>query len=200
MIAVLLGSGGKGRNVEILSKELLIEFTGILGLVTAPISSLKKQKGLGKAKIATLVALKEIATRIKYKKLLTQDRFDLPSLLELLHLKALKEVRECFYLVTLSEEKTLINIDLLARGSLTEVGVYTRDIVKQILDDASKYVIIAHNHPNQSSQPSREDYLLFHRLRNLLSELEISLLDHLVIGIDGVHSCEENRKLVTIPS
>ena len=86
--------------------------------------------------------------------------------MEVLYLKLLKEVRECFYLITLAPDRTLINFDLLARGGLSEVGVHSRDIVKQVLDDSAKYVIIAHNHPRQSCEPSREDYLLFHQLQN----------------------------------
>ena len=60
LIAVLFGSGGRGRDVETLSKELLVQFSGILGLINAPASLLEKQKGIGKAKIATLFALREI--------------------------------------------------------------------------------------------------------------------------------------------
>lgn len=161
---------------------------------------LSKQKGLGKAKIASLFALKEICNRIKLKRLLQSNQIDIPSVLELLHLKAIKEVRECFYLITLSQQKSLINLELISRGSLTEVGVHARDIVKHILDDAAKYVIIAHNHPKQSCFPSREDFDLFYQFKNLLDQLDIILMDHLVIGTDGVYSCNEKKNLTSIDS
>lgn len=193
---MLFGSGGKGRDVETLSKELLYQFSGILGLINAPVSSLKKQKGIGKAKIATLFALRELCHRIKLKNLFTQPVVDMHSLVELLHLKTIKEVRECFYLITLDSEKKLINLDLLARGGLEEVGVHSREIVKQVLDDTARFAIIAHNHPRQSCEPSHSDYLLFHQLRNLLGQLEVILLDHLVIGKEGVFSCSEQSVIL----
>lgn len=194
----MFGSGGRGRNVETLSKELLTQFAGILGLINAPVSLLNKQKGIGKAKIASLFALRELCHRIKLKNLFSTPFTNFESILELLHLKSLKEVRECFYLATLDFDKSLINLDLLARGSLEEVGVHSRDIVKQVLDDSAKYVIIAHNHPRQSSEPSQSDYMLFYQLRTLLSQLEVTLIDHLVIGKEGVFSCEEKKIVLPI--
>lgn len=182
--------------MEALSKELLHQFFGILGLINAPTSLLIKQKGIGKAKIATLFAIRELCHRIKLKNLFDQPVTNFESLVELLHLKVMKEVRECFYLVTLDSDKSLINLDLLARGGLNEVGVHCREIVKQVLDDTAKYAIIAHNHPRQSCEPSREDYLLYHQLQNLLSQLEVTLLDHLVIGKEGVYSCSERKILL----
>ena len=191
-----MGSGGHGRDVEILSKELLLQFSSIVGLVNAPSSVLYKQRGLGKAKVAMLSALREICNRIKFRNIFHQSGANIESIIEVLYLKLLKEVRECFYLITLAPDKTLINFDLLARGGLSEVGVHSRDIVKQVLDDTAKYVIIAHNHPRQSCEPSREDYLLFNQLQNLLLQLEVTLLDHYVIGKEGVFSCAEKRILL----
>ena len=196
LIAVLFGSGGRGRDVETLSKELLVQFSGILGLINAPASLLEKQKGIGKAKIATLFALRELCHRVKLKNLFLNPVLKLESLIELLHLKLIKEVRECFYLITLDSDKSLINFELLARGSLDEVGVHSREIVKQILDEAAKYVIIAHNHPRQSCEPSSSDYLLFYQLQNLLSQLDVILLGHLVIGKEGVFSCSDKKILL----
>lgn len=196
MIAIFLGSGGKGRNVEILSKELLSNFSGVLGLVNAPTSLLKKQKGIGKAKLATLFALREFSNRIKFNNLVKNEKPSKESIIELLQLKVLKEVRECFYLVTLDSDKNLINLELVARGGLEEVGVHTRDIVKHILDDTATFAYIAHNHPRQSCEPSRSDYLLFHQLKNLLSQMEVNLLDQLVLGNDGVYSCSEKDYLL----
>ena len=96
----------------------------------------------------------------------------------------------------MDSDKSLINFELLARGSLDEVGVHSREIVKQILDEAAKYVIIAHNHPRQSCEPSSSDYLLFYQLQNLLSQLDVILLDHLVIGKEGVFSCSDKKILL----
>ena len=83
---MFLGSGGKGRNVEILSKELLIHFSGVLGLINAPASSLEKQKGIGKARIAMLFALREFCNRIKLKNLFNNQNASIESLIELLQL------------------------------------------------------------------------------------------------------------------
>lgn len=194
----MLGSGGRGRDVEMLSKELLLHFSGILGLINAPASLLIKQKGLGKAKIATLFAFRELSNRIKLKSLFNHPVTSLESIAELLHLKVIREVRECFYLITLDSNQHLINLELLARGGLAEVGVHSREIVKHILDDTAKYAIIAHNHPRYSCEPSREDYLLYNQLRTLLLQLEVVLLDHLVLGKEGIFSCSSKKIILNV--
>ena len=98
-----------------------------------------------------------------------------------------------FYTITLNHEKELIQLDLLARGGLDEVGVFTRDIVKIALDDGAKFLIIAHNHPNQSAVASPHDRNLFKKLNSLLLELEIELLDQWIFGNEGIFSCSKNK-------
>ncbi len=104
-------------------------------------------------------------------------------------------MRECFFLITLDGNKKLINLELISKGSLNEVGVHTRDLIKLILDDGASYCIIAHNHPKQTSLPSHEDYTLYNMLKNFLLHIEVELIDQWVVGIDGIFSCHQKKLL-----
>lgn len=198
LIAILFGKGTRAKNVESLSRDVLSRFQGLVGLFNTEPARLLNEPGVGKAKIASLYAARELVNRLKLKQIHEKELSSetcRQQLIELLYLKTKKEVRECFYLMTMTHEKVLIRMELIARGSLTEVGVHIRDLVKIILDDAAPYCIISHNHPRQSVEPSFEDFELYYNMQRFLEKIEVSLLDQWIIGEDGVYSCEKRLKI-----
>lgn len=194
IIAVILGSGCKSKPVDVLSKELLLEYKNLLGVFFAPPTVLDKKFGMGRAKTSLFSAIRELIQRIRILEAFQNSReIDIQRILEILKLKTQLETRECFFLVSFGPTKNLLRIELLAKGNLMEVGVHFRDIAKILLEDGAAEAIIAHNHPNQSANPSKEDIALFWNLYELLLPLEIVLLDHWVIGIDGVYSIQKQN-------
>lgn len=197
LIAILFGKGIQGKNIEVLSKELLLRYSGLVELFHTPPSILFKEKGIGKAKIASILAVRELLTRIDQKILESKQSspFSEKELLKHLSFRSKKEPRECFYLVSFSNDKSIIRIELISRGSLMEIGVHTRDLVKLLLDDSARFALIAHNHPRQSCIPSPDDWNLFNNLKQILLPLEIELLDQWVIGKDGAYSCNKDERI-----
>lgn len=199
LLAVLIGKGTKNKNVEILSREIIFKLSGLSGLIQVKPYTLMELNGLGRAKIASLLAAREIAARIRVLRIENEPEipFDemITRLAETLFLKSSNEKRECFYLATFSHNKIHLNTRLIARGSLTEVGVYTRDLVKIMLNDGANYAIIAHNHPNDKCKPSIDDLQLYSYLKELILPLELELMDQWIFGIDGIYSCKQNKKI-----
>lgn len=189
VLAVILGSGCKNKPVDVLSKELLLEYKSLLGVFFTPPSLLDKKFGIGRAKTALFSAIRELIQRIRILEAFQNpSTVQLHQVLEILKLKTQLETRECFFLISFGPQKKLLRIELLAKGNLMEVGVHFRDVAKILLEDGAVEAIIAHNHPNQTSEPSHEDRELFFNLRELLLPLEIVLLDHWVVGVEGVYS------------
>lgn len=196
VLAVILGSGCKNKPVDVLSKELLVEYKNLLGVFFAPPAVLDQKFGMGRAKTSLFSAIRELIQRIRILEAFQNStQVSLRQLLEILKLKTQSETRECFFLISFGPQKNLLRIELLAKGNLMEVGVHFRDVAKILLEDGASEAIIAHNHPNQSSTPSKEDRELFWNLHELLIPLEIVLLDHWVIGIDGVYSIQKEQIL-----
>lgn len=194
LLAVLFGTGIQGKAVDVLSKELLLEFSSLSNLIFTPESVLLSRKGLGKAKVSKISATRELMGRVRLQKLLAEPQKNaLENLKEYLYLKVRKETRECFFLVTIGDSENILRVEQIAKGSLREVGIYFRDIVKLILDDAASLALIAHNHPNQMALPSSADWELFQELRQVLLPLEVQLLDQWIMGLDGIFSCAKNR-------
>jgi DNA repair protein RadC len=160
---------------------------------------LDRSLGLGRAKTAILVSIKEIIKRVQLETFFSNrsKEWDGEELLKHLIWRTRAERRECFYLVSFDPENSLKRIELLSKGSLQEVGVHFRDIAKILLDDCATSALIAHNHPEQTCKPSEQDWILFHELKNLLEPLEIELKDQWILGKDGVFSCHINNFINT---
>ncbi|MEK6298545.1 MAG: JAB domain-containing protein, partial [Paraburkholderia tropica] len=76
----------------------------------------------------------------------------------------------------------LIRYEEIARGSLTHMAVYPREIVRRALMLNAASLIVAHNHPSGAVQPSASDRRLTRVLRDTLALVEVRLVDHMIIG------------------
>jgi DNA repair protein RadC len=70
----------------------------------------------------------------------------------------------------------------LFRGTLTQTSVYPREVVKRALHHQASAVVLAHNHPSGSVQPSRADETLTHALKTALALVDVRVLDHIIVG------------------
>lgn len=92
--------------------------------------------------------------------------------------------REVFAAMFLDNRHRLIAFEVLFTGTVDGAEVYPREVARAALRHNAVALIIAHNHPSGSSEPSAADRAVTLRLRDALALLEIRLLDHFVIG-DG---------------
>jgi len=109
--------------------------------------------------------------------------FDSPSAVRQyvrLHLSGLEH--EVFGVLFLDAQHRLIAFEEMFRGTLTQTSVYPREVVKAALRHNAAAVILTHNHPSGSAEPSRADEMLTQQLQKTLTLIDVSVLDHLVVG------------------
>jgi DNA repair protein RadC len=92
--------------------------------------------------------------------------------------------REVFGVLFLDNRHRLLGFELLFFGTIDGAEVYPREVARAALRMNAAAIIVCHNHPSGSSEPSAADRAVTLRLRDALAMLEIRLLDHFVIG-DG---------------
>ena len=80
-------------------------------------------------------------------------------------------------------------------GTLTQTSVYPREVLKRALHHNAASVILAHNHPSGTSEPSNADQILTQALKNALALIDIRVLDHFIVGGDTVLSFAERGLL-----
>lgn len=102
---------------------------------------------------------------------------------------------EVFMAIWLDAQNRVIQTEEISRGTLTQTGVYPREIVKRALAHNAGGVIFAHNHPTGVATPSQVDILMTKTLRSALNMIDVRLLDHFVVAGPSAVSLAERGHL-----
>lgn len=196
LLALLLRTGFAGKGVLELAGELLVPqpigFGGIAGLLHAGAAELEPIKGLGPAKRAELLAVLELARRALAEQLRTREVFDAPEAVkQYLALHLARRPYEVFAVLFLDSQNRLIALEELFRGTLGQTSVYPREVAMRALQHHAASVVLAHNHPSGSVEPSAADQSLTQTLRAALALLDIRVLDHVIVGPGAALSMAE---------
>jgi DNA repair protein RadC len=182
LLAFLLRTGMAGKNVFQLSAELLGP-DGIAGLLQASAQSLQLVKGLGPAKQAELLAVFELARRALSQRLKEREAFQTPGAVkQYLQLQLAHKNHEVFAVLFLDSQNRMLAMEELFRGTLSQTSVYPREVVMRALHHQAAAVVLSHNHPSGSVQPSRADEHLTQTLKASLALVDVRVLDHIIVG------------------
>ncbi len=196
LLALLLRTGLAGKGVLQLAQELLDGFGGWPGLLKAGVADRARIKGMGPAKRAEFAAVLEIARRSLATELRRGAVFESPEAVKRYCSMQIGGLpHEVFAVLFLDAQHRLIVMETLFKGTLTHTSVHPREIARRALELGAAAVILAHNHPSGTPEPSRADLMLTSQLRQALALLEVSVLDHLVVGVGEPVSFAERGML-----
>jgi len=102
---------------------------------------------------------------------------------------------EVFACLFLDSQHRVIACEELFRGTLAQMSVYPREVVKAALARNAAAVIFAHNHPSGVAEPSRADELLTSALKQALALVDVRTLDHMIVAGSQVLSFAERGLL-----
>lgn len=197
LLALLLRTGTKERGVLQMAQEVLDAFGGIAGLLHTAADDLRQVKGLGgPAKRAELLAVVELARRAMAQQLKEREIFGSPDAVKhYLQLHLAHRPHEVFAVLFLDAQNRLIVLEELFRGTLTQTSVYPREVVRRALQLEAAAVVLAHNHPSGTVQPSRADEALTQTLKSALALVDVRVLDHVVVAPGDALSMAEKGLL-----
>lgn len=183
LVEYLLALAIPRRDTKPLAKALLREFGSLAQLIAADPQSLRRVDGLGDGAIAALKIVQ--ATSLRMLKGEIADRPLLSSWDALLdYLRAdmgpldIERVRVLY----LNTRNMLIRDELASEGSIDQSAIYTREVVKRALDLGAAAIILVHNHPSGSPEPSRQDIAITRDIAAAAAKLGVTLHDHIIIG------------------
>lgn len=195
LIAILLGTGTKGKSVLVLAQELVLHFGGMQGLLEASIEDLKEIKGIGQAKAILLKAAFGIALRAA--------KSNRQPLIPIRSPRQAYEVARCeighfeqevIFVILRDVRGRMIHHETVGIGTLSEVLVHPREVFYPAVRHRAHSLIVVHNHPSGDPTPSLSDIELTHHLLRSAKIMGISLDDHLIIGKDNFTSLKETGK------
>jgi DNA repair protein RadC len=189
LFALFLHAGIPGRTAVDLARELLTHFGTLRSVLDASATQLCALRGIGPARAAQLLAVSELCRRALAERARESALLDSPGAVED-YLKMLIGTRpyEVFVCLYLDARHQLVLAEESARGSITRVAVYPREIVRRALTLNASGLIVAHNHPSGGVAPSASDRRLTRLLQDALTLIEVRLLDHLVVASNQVFS------------
>ena len=192
LIALVWGSGTRGRSAVDLAADMLARHDGLVGLARATELELVAVSGVGPAKAAQLVAAFELGRRLLADWPSARWTIRGPAdIAERLILQMGRLEREELRVVLLDTKNHVLRVTTVYQGnvssSLVRIGELFRDAVR--LNAAG--VILVHNHPSGDPTPSPDDLHLTAEALAAGRLLDIALLDHLVIGHDAYVSLRD---------
>ncbi|HEY4146669.1 RadC family protein [Pinirhizobacter sp.] len=182
LLAVLIGSGTRGRDAVSMGREMIAS-AGSLARLMQTMPHSQATPGIGPAKAARIAAALEIARRVinggVADRTFLRDPAASATYLRsrLVHLPY--EVFACLFL---DNRHRVLAFEELFRGTVDAAAVYPREVVRACLAHNASAVIFAHNHPSGVAEPSQADIAITHALSRALELVGVRVLDHLVIG------------------
>lgn len=196
LLAIFLRVGVKGMSVLDLSRLLLQKFEGLRGLFKASEQDLRNIKGMGTAKIATLRAIAALNQRWLEETVKRASFVECSGDVHKLLAHKFRDLdQEIFSVIFLDTKHRVISVEEMFHGTINTASVFPREIVKRALHLRAAALIAVHNHPSGNPEPSSEDRRVTEDLEKACQLMELSLLDHIVVGSNSYFSFADKRLL-----
>ena len=196
LLALVLHTGCRGKSSLAIARQLLQEYQGLAAMLAAEPDMLAGSAGIGPAKAARLIAVRELCQRqllyrAKQRDVLSSSNATRDYLKARFgHLQS--EVFSCLYL---TNQHHVLHVEELFRGTIDGAAVYPREVVKRCLHHNAAAVIFAHNHPSGVAEPSQADIAITRKLCAALDTVDVRVLDHVIIGAGTAISLAERGLL-----
>lgn len=187
LLALLWGSGQRGRSAVELAHDNLSRCGGLSGLMSLGVQDWVAVPGIGPARACQLWAAQELCRRIQrgaVRPRITSPRSAGTYLLS----RCQGWSEERFGLLALNAKGELLAERILSQGTSTGTLISPREFFREALRYGATSALAFHNHPSGDPAPSREDVHLTHRLKAAGDSVGVPLADHMIIGRETYHS------------
>lgn len=185
IIEMLLSYAIPRKDTNPLAHELINKYGSLSGLLEADPKELSKNPGIGEYSAVLLAIIPSLTRRY------LKDKWGEKPVLhstkvagEFIKTLFAGRTYEVFYVICLDSQGRVIYPALVHEGTINQAPVYTRIIVETVLRHKAHSVILAHNHPGGSLQPSEADIESTKKIVTALNAIDIPVIDHIIIASD----------------
>lgn len=162
---------------------LLAEYDNLFTLLRASRTELCQYSGVTENVYIKLQASIELTNRYFRANLANTSALDNPqAVVKYLTAQLGSLEHEVFCCLWLDSQHRLLEVEQLFRGSIKSANIYPREVIKSALKYNAAAVILAHNHPSGSVEPSDADIQITRALARILEHIDVAVLDHIIIG------------------
>ena len=183
ILAIFLRTGTPSQSAIELARHLIEQFGSLAELLAAPQETVLACHGIGPAKYAQMLASLEMGRRYLDSQLKTGQGLDRSQMVkDYISTQLRGEPREVFAVLCLDNALNLINFEILFTGGISSCSVCIKHVLRHALSHAASQLIVAHNHPHTDAKPSTADNLLTYELKKACDLIDLSLIDHVIVG------------------
>jgi DNA repair protein RadC len=194
LLAVILGTGARGRAALSVAESVLERFGDLRRVAVAGVAELAAVAGVGRAKACRVKAALALAGRLAARPYERGESMGGPGDVYArvgARLRALE--REVFVVLALDVKHRVLAERRVAEGGVCSVQVLPRDLFAHVVREAAAAVVCVHNHPSGDPSPSAEDQIMTRRLQAAGQLIGVPLIDHVIVGQSGYYSFAEGR-------
>ncbi len=186
LLEFLLFAGVRQGDTKPIAKALIARFGSFAAVLDADPARLREVKGVGEAGAAALKSVSLAARRMARGKVANQPVLaSWQALLDYLAIDMANLTHERVRVLYLNARNQLILDHTAADGTVDEAAIHPREVIRKGLDIGATALILVHNHPSGSPEPSRADIAITNRIAEAGRHLGIVVHDHVIIGGAG---------------
>ncbi|MBQ8659849.1 MAG: DNA repair protein RadC [Bacilli bacterium] len=192
LISILMRCGTKEKSVKELSIEVL-KSVSVCDFRHVSFAYLKGIKGIGEVKAMTLVAAVEFGRRVLSNKDNIKQIKCSSDVYELVKDEMEGQLQEKLLVIFLDNRKNVLLKKIIFVGTVNSSSVYPRDVFREAVKCNAVGLILVHNHPAGSINPSYQDVYLTNQFIKIGKLMEIEVVDHVIIGLGSYYSFLESN-------
>lgn len=186
IVEYLLMTAIPRRDVKPLAHSLIKRFGGLPGLFNADRKALENHVGMGEASAAAIKIVAHATRRLAKEQVRNQPVLgSWQALIDYLHIDMAHLTVERVRVLYLNAQNILIHDEHVGDGSLDEAAIHPREVIRRGLELGAAALILVHNHPSGSPQPSRADIQITNRIAEAGRLMGIIVHDHIIVGREG---------------
>ena len=191
LLELLLTIAIPRRDVKPLAKELIRKFGSFAEVVNAPLEELMLVKGVKENTAAVLRIVRECSVRSSWQSLKGMDApviSDFDAMVDYCRSAMAYQTVEEFRIIFLNSKLYVIGEEIQQRGTIDQVAIHPREVIKSAMMHGASAMILVHNHPSGIVTPSKADMEITKRIKEAAEAVSIRLFDHLIISKSSVYS------------
>jgi DNA repair protein RadC len=186
VIEYLLMTAIPRKDVKPIARTLAERFGGLAGVLDADARALTQHPGMGETSAASLKIVALAARRLARARVRQQPVLgSWQALIDYLTIDMAHLTVERVRVLYLNTRNMLIHDEHVGDGSIDEAAIHPREVIRKALDIGATALILVHNHPSGSPEPSRADIQITNRIAEAGRLLGIVVHDHVIIGREG---------------
>jgi DNA repair protein RadC len=197
LLAILIGSGTRHESAVDLAKNVLHRaHDNLVELSKMNMKDLVAVKGIGRVRAITILAALELGRRRNESEVLARDKIKTSrDAYEIFKSTMGDRPYEEFWIILLNRANKVLQKCNISEGGISGTVVDPKKIFKISLDYHASSIILGHNHPSGVVTPSEADQRITKKLCNAGAMLEVTVLDHLIIGENSYYSFADEGAL-----